>query len=266
MNKQKQKLPSKDREIQFPELRETVIIHHYSLFPELDEPERLLPKGKKVPNDNRSNFGLELCKGAFFSGKYGIPLLKPYTGPIPEQFIPFHDLYRSREFKSGVLCFEYDYILDRIWNNPFKYYPTMSKYQCVCEPDFSLKIGNPPCLQIANCYRKHALAFSMQDNGIDVLPSPSWSDIPSLEYCFDGYPKGGAVIISTVGTLRDERSRFYFERGFNAMLSTISPDVVLIYGDVDDRIKSLMPYQLDVRYYENPNFSRMRYYGRQRSI
>ena len=211
-------------------------------------------------------FGLELCEGAIFSGKYGIPKIRPYSGVIPKQFIPFHDIFLCKDYSCGVLCFEYDNILDRIWYRPDHYFQTLSSFQCVCEPDFSLKIRNPLCLQIFNCYRRHALAYSMQNTGIDVIPSPSWSDIQSAEFCFDGYSKGGAVIVSTVGTLRDERSRYYFEYGFKMMLSRLSPDIVLMYGDVDDRIMALMPSQLDVRYYENPNFSRMRHYGRQRCI
>lgn len=240
--------------------------HLYPLFPDLNEQEKINPIRNIVPVGKERNFGLELCKGALFSGKYGFPKLKPYMDEVPEQFIPFHNLFTSKDYSNGVWCFEYDNILERLWNNPNRYFYEMAKFKCVCEPDFSLKLGTPLGLQIGNCYRRHTIAYSMLDKGISMLPCPSWSDGRSLDFCFDGYSKGGAVAISTVGTLRDERSRFYFEYGFKKMLAILSPDVVLMYGDVDDRIRSLMPIQLDVRYFENPNFSRMRNYGRKGCI
>lgn len=236
------------------------------MFPELNEQETANQTNKIVPVLKNRNFGLELCKGALFSGKYGFPKLKPYMEDVPVGFIPLHDLLVSKDFLKGVWCFEYDDILERLWNNPLRYYAIMAKFKCVCEPDFSLKIGTPLGLQIANCFRRHVLAYSMQENGINMLPCPSWSDARSLDFCFDGYSKGGAIAVSTVGTLRDERSRYYFELGFKRMLSILSPDTLLLYGDVDDRIRSLMPIELDVRYFENPNFARMRNYGRKRCI
>lgn len=198
----------------------------YPLFPDLNELETANPARNDIPAGKERNFGLELCKGALFSGKYGFPKLESYLDDIPERFIPLHDLFVSNNYSKGVWCFEYDNILDRLWNNPIKYYQVMAKYKCVCEPDFSLKLGTPLGLQIANCFRSHVLAYSMQEYGINLLPCPSWSDRRSLDFCFDGYSKGGAVAVSTVGTLRDERSRYYFEYGFKKMLSVLLPDVV----------------------------------------
>ena len=41
----------------------------------------------------------------------------------------------------------------------------------------------------------------MQSQGLKVMPTMSWSSIESFDFCFDGHEKGGAVIVSTIGTL-----------------------------------------------------------------
>ena len=69
-------------------------------------------------------------------------------------------------------------------------------------------------------------------------------------------------IVSTIGTMKDERSRMYFKDGFNEMLKRISPDSVALYGDTNEWITGLMPKQLDVQYFCHERFNRMRGYGK----
>lgn len=48
----------------------------------------------------------------------------------------------------------------------------------------------------------------MQMYGIDVIPTISWSDRESFEWCFDGEPVDGAVAVSSVGVMNSkERKR-----------------------------------------------------------
>ena len=79
--------------------------------------------------------------------------------------------------------------------------------------------------------------------------------------CLDGYERGGAVVISTIGAMNDERSRMYFKDGFHEMLKRISPDAVVLYGDRNDWVTEMMPKQLDVHYFCHERFNRMRGYG-----
>ena len=54
----------------------------------------------------------------------------------------------------------------------------------------------------------------------------------------------------------------YFKDGFKEMLKRISPDAVVLYGDSNEWIASLMPKQLDVQHFSHERFNRMRGYGK----
>lgn len=128
--------------------------------------------------------------------------------------------------------------------------------------DISMKISDPLAVIIANAFRSHSSAFYYQEHGCHILPTMKWASTQSYEVCFDGYEKGGAVIVSTIGIQKDERSRLYFKNGFKEMLKRISPDAVVLYGNAYDWIWELMPSQLDVHHYEHERFNRMRQHGR----
>lgn len=213
-----------------------------------------------------SVFGLGYCHGAMRSGKYGIPKIKAYRDEIPSNFITYSESTSVKDYSCGLASFDDDIILERVWNNFDKYIPIFSKFICVGEPDFSLKIEYPLAVQIANVYRNHALGFKMQDSDIHVLPAPSWSTPVSYEFCFDGYEKGGAVLISTIGTLSDERSSMYFRLGFEEMLKRLSPDAVVLYGDVNESLMNWLPKQLHVSHVEHNRFLRARNHGIERRI
>ena len=212
-------------------------------------------------DQKRKNFGLELCKNAIKSGKYGMPLLKAYFDSLPDYFVTFSEMGNGNS-DTGVICTDYDFELDKLWNNPEKYIKALANYKCFAEPDFSFWVGSPLSVQIANTLRSHVISFFAQEHSINVLPNMTWSDARSYEFCFDGHSKGGAVLVSTIGTLKDERSLMYFRNGFMEMLKRISPDAVVLYGDVNEKILSWMPAQLHINIVEHNRFLRARKYGR----
>jgi hypothetical protein len=236
-----------------------------SLFPELEadalQQRKKASKEKWLAKKN-VNFGMEYCNNAIFSGKYGIPLLKPYLGPIPEQFITFSETKTAGNPYCCVTSFDHDYVIDRMWDAPDRYIEKLSHYMCLAEPDYSLKVNHPLSVQISNTYRSHAVAYYMQEHDVNVLPSMSWSSTMSYDFCFDGHSKGGAVIISTIGALKDERARMYFRLGFFEMLKRISPDAVILYGDTNDEILAWMPKQLDIHFHEHERYKRARNHGK----
>ncbi|MCR5152004.1 MAG: DUF4417 domain-containing protein [Prevotella sp.] len=237
-----------------------------SLFPDDYEETRKQEieeqSGKNQIAQKHRFFGLEYCNDALFCGKYGIPLLNSYTDSIPENYVTFSETTLVGDPYSCVTSYDQDYVIDRMWNHPDRYVKRLSKYMCFAEPDYSLKVNHPLSVQIANTYRSHAIAYYMQDHGIKVLPSMAWSSTMSHEFCFDGHSKGGVVMVSTIGTLKDERSRMYFRLGFMEMLKRIAPDAVILYGDINDKILSWMPKQLDVHYKEHKRYKRARNHGK----
>lgn len=207
-------------------------------------------------------FGLELCKGAMFSGKYGIPTIKAYKGRIPDKFITLPNINGIGGANVGVCCFCYDYQMKELLNNPSKYINKFKKYCCVAEPDLSINIGFPLALSISNIFHSRAVAYYLQKKGIAVIPTIKWGDAPTFDFCFDGYQQGGAVLVSTMGILRDERSQNFFKNGFYEMIKRIKPSVVCLYGDVNEWLKSIIPSSLNIRFYKNERFNIVRSYGK----
>lgn len=234
-----------------------------SLFPEYDnwdgnEMAKLKAKQRWTEQKNKI-FGLDLCTGARFCGKYGIPQVKAYRDGIPDRFITFSEITSMGSPHIGVTCYDYDYVLENLWDAPYKYTTTLAQYKCFAMPDFSLRVGDPLAVQISNTYRNHTIAYYLQQHGVKILPAPSWAATPSFDFCFDGYSKGGAVLISTIGVLGDERSRMYFILGFKEMLMRLSPDAIVLYGGVNDEILSLIPSQLHVQIIDHERFNRARH-------
>lgn len=149
-----------------------------------------------------------------------------------------------------------------MWYEPEKYENMFLKYMCFGTLDFSMKIDDPLAAQIGNKYRNHALSFRFQEHGARHLPVIGWSSRPSFDFCFLGFSKGGAVMVSTMGTLRDERSRWYFKIGFLEMLKQLDPDVVVIYGDGDSERFPWLPEGLETVFVMPLRLKRARSYGR----
>ncbi len=241
-----------------------------SLFQEFDKENSMAAIKKKEKErwqkKKDSYFGLEYCSTAMFNGVFEIPFIKAYKGSLPKRFITLSEIDETGNPSTSVCCCDYDYILDELCETPKSYLSTLSKYHSIVEPDLSAKIGTPYAVIIGNMFRSHSTSLCFQNNGILVIPMMKWAMPNSYDVCFSGYEKGGAVFVSTVGALQDSRSRMYFKHGFNEMLKRISPDCVILYGDINDWALSLMPEQLDVHHYPHERFERMRSYGQQRAV
>ena len=96
--------------------------------------------------------------------------------------------------------------------------------------------------------RKHLLGAYWQSNGITVIPTISWSDESSFDWCFDGEPVGGAVAVSSVGTQMNATARALFLAGYKEMLERLQPSQILFYGSIPaecsgDKIIPILTFQ-----------------------
>lgn len=139
----------------------------------------------------------------------------------------------------------------RLWSDPDTYIELLRKFKCVCTPDFSTYADFPKAIQIYNHYRKHWLGAYWQMFGIDVIPTISWSDESSFEWCFDGEPIGGTVAVSSVGTQMNENSRRLFMAGYNEMMKRLNPSAIVFYGSVPEgctgNIINITSFQEDLK-------------------
>lgn len=167
-------------------------------------------------------------------GEYGIPQIHPtrYQGC---EWIGFN-YARSEKSRTGkgVHFFLDDYQFNRVWNNPDNYIDMFRQFTHVMSPDFSTYTDFPKAIQIYNHYRKHWVGAYLQENGVNVIPTISWSTPDSFEWCFDGEPEGGVVAVSSVGAANSKKKKELFLAGYNEMLFRLHPETILFYGKIPE--------------------------------
>ena len=165
-------------------------------------------------------------------GEYQVPEIQP-TSFDECEFVGFNYAKTTKcKNDTGLHFFLDDYQFERLWNNPDKYLQLLSQFKYVMTPDFSMYNDFPKALQIYNHFRKHWLGAYWQLFGINVIPTISWSDEKSFEWCFDGEPTNSVVAVSSVGTQNSKKSKEAFLNGYNEMMERLSPTQVIFYGDV----------------------------------
>lgn len=169
-------------------------------------------------------------------GKYHIPELAPES-VIPEKLMDFCHSLKSSQFSAGVHFFLDDYRFERVWRMPWRYIPRLKNFSVVLSPDFSLYTDMPTAMKIWNVYRSRLLGQMMQRAGCRVVPTVSWAEAESYEYCFDGLPSDSTVAVSTVGAMYSNGCRKLFVRGFEAMAEKLRPEKIIVYGKPPDEIR-----------------------------
>ena len=162
-------------------------------------------------------------------GFYNIPHLKR-TSHVPERLINFNEVLTSNDAKAGVHFFIDDYRFERVWNQPERYIEILKQFDCVFTPDFSLYMNMPAAMKIWNVYRSRLIGQMCQKAGMTVIPTMSWAEPDSYDYCFDGIEPGGAVAVSTVGVMRDPDAKEVFKAGMERMIEVCKPKKIIIYG------------------------------------
>ena len=127
------------------------------------------------------------------------------------------------------------------------YVDILSEYDCILSPDFSLYMDMPMALKIWNIYRSRWIGAYYQKKGLNVIPTASWAEPETYEFCFQGIPKGSIVSVSTIGVKKEESALKVWIDGMKEMIRRIEPETILVYGGE-------LPFDygdIPVRYYEN---------------
>lgn len=180
---------------------------------------------------NYENLNKRIFKGV---GPYEIPQIEA-THFESCEFIGFNYAAQAKKREEkGIHFFLDDYQFERLWKTPDRYLSMLYDFKYVMTPDFSTYTDFPKIIQIYNHYRKHWIGAYLQENGIDVIPTISWSTPDSCEWCFDGEPEGGTVAVSSVGTQKNKKTKELFILGYKEMVRRLQPETIIFYGDVPE--------------------------------
>lgn len=153
---------------------------------------------------------------------------------IPSELIGFNYAKTSSDKNCGIHFYIDDYQFERVWNDPEKYIDILWDYDCILSPDFSLYMDMPMCMKIWNVYRSRFIGAYYQSKGITVIPTISWAEKSTFEFCFKGIPKGSIVSISTIGVKQDKKALQIWKDGVAEMIKQIKPSTILVYGGAID--------------------------------
>ncbi len=139
--------------------------------------------------------------------------------------------------------FLHDYRFEHVYSNAETAVEKIRQYYAVCTPDFSLYTDMPLVLQMYSTFKNRWCGAFWQSQGINVIPTISWSDERSFNFCFDGIEPGSIVAVSTHG---NRKCKEEFMLGYNKMLEKIKPCAILCYGKPFEEMKgnlTTFPYR-----------------------
>lgn len=185
-------------------------------------------------------------------GKWQMPYIRKEMH-VPKDVMSFNYMLNTDSFEKGIHFYIDDYQFERIWNDPYKYFERLAKFDCAFTPDFSLYTDMPLPMQMWNVFRSRLIGQMMQDNGVRVIPTLSWCMPNSFEFCFDGIEKGGVVSVSTIGVKKDKAAERIWVAGMNEAIRRLEPSHIVVYGgDIG------YEFGCGVTYIENHNTERMK--------
>jgi len=164
------------------------------------------------------------------TNQWGIPDL-PRTTAAPTRLIAYNDRRKVEHPQPGdaVHFFLDDYRFETMWTKPRQSLSRVMRAGIALTPDFSLWREMPMAMQLWQVYRSRWCGAWMVSNGVDVIPTISWSTPDSYDFAFAGVPQCSTVAVSTVGIRGTLAESGYFQ-GLEAMMGAVRPDYVLVYG------------------------------------
>jgi len=171
---------------------------------------------------------------------YGIPTLPKVALTDKEQenlmLIAFNSIKSDNAQNADrfVHFFLYDYNFEKLWTKPDESLELLSNYRGILTPDFSMYLEMPYALQLYNTFRNRWCGAWFASKGIKVIPTVSWGDESTFDFCFKGIAKGSVVAVSTYmfhahNNHADQRD--VFMKGYNRMLYEIEPSAIICYSE-----------------------------------
>ena len=197
-------------------------------LPELEAPE----DGWYGDERERTNkaYNLDLAQGTVMTEDFWqMPIIRRDTY-VPEDLIGFNYAITNKEKNVGVHFYVDDYQFERVWNYPDKYIETLAAYECILSPDFSLYMDMPMPMKIWNVYRSRQIGAYYQSSGMRVIPTLSWAEEETFQFCFKGIEHGSVVSVSTVGVKNDKTAVAIWSEGMAEAIRQTKPAMILEYG------------------------------------
>ena len=164
------------------------------------------------------------------SGFYDLPIIKKQEIDLSKIKLMNYSNTKYNDNKNKIKTihfFIHDYRFECVYSNPVLMVEKLKQYYCLLSPDFSLYTDMPLLLQMYNTFKNRWCGAYWQSLGLKVIPTISWSEERSFDFCFDGIENGSIVAISTHG---NHKTKEKFLKGYYKMLNVIKPYAIICYG------------------------------------
>lgn len=190
-------------------------------------------------------FNSKLIETAFFEGLLEIPILKAHKEIIiPSVAVPFSKRNAIVNPSEEMLVFyENDPVFRSFIGVPQNYMEELKNIRIISTPDCSLYRDMPLWEQLANIGVSRSVGYYLQQQGKYVIPNVRWGDertytteLFDTAPAFSGIPHNSIVSIDTYGCSKQKEDKYFLEAGLYAMLTELTPQVVIVYGSYNSAI------------------------------
>lgn len=123
-----------------------------------------------------------------------------------------------------------------IWSHPEGALEIISRCDGMITPDFSTYADFPDPIKRDATYKMRAFGYYAGTLGNEVVNNVRWGTPETWGYSFNGIEKCSLVAIGTVASsIRLLDNRPLFEEGLHAMVETLSPKAIIVYGSANNK-------------------------------
>ena len=162
-------------------------------------------------------------------GPFELPKVLPYTGRIPEVFIPYNAKPPYNSKYKGVYCQIDDAGFNSSWTHPLAGLKKVKNYMVATSPDNTLWVDARVCENIEQLRRSRTITRFWQNNGVFTIQSASWGNAESLRFAFDGLAEESWTAIGhqRVGNHSEQR---LFRYAVTKLVETKRPIGLIVFG------------------------------------
>ena len=194
---------------------------HSPLYYELSSTER-----RKVTYNN-----LHLARGMEYSNQNSFPVMKAYNGTLDYEYRSFSERKRCKGEGQALMIFEDDYKYSHLlWDRLEQTTTTLSKFDCLFTPDFSLYVDAPLHINRDSIYKSRFDGAYWQKCGFNVIPTASWAGANSFPWCLEGLPQHSVIAVCGVGVSWSRAAKELWFYGIRQVEELLSPTTIIIYG------------------------------------
>lgn len=163
-------------------------------------------------------------------GRFQLPKVLPYTGLIPETFIPYDAKVVCGSELNGVYCNIHDSKFSSTWTRPLGSLKKVRHYMVAVAPDHTLWVDGLICENIEQLRKARTTQRFWQNNGINTIQTASWGNAESvMDYAFDGLAMESWTAIGhqRIGNKAEQR---LFKFAVKTLVERKRPIGLLVFG------------------------------------